>query len=234
MKAVKDWKLGPRSKDAPMATDFSSKSDVMLVAFGGLKGGIGRILPFEFFNLTKDIDTKKIYVRDLSLAWYHKGLPGIAKNIDGVAKYLGGLVKKSGAKKVIVVGNSAGGYAALLFGHLIDADVVLAFAPQTFISQRERKTHKDTRWEGAQIRNAHNSSTRQEKYFNLKRVLGGHTKFHIFYQRKSTLDKIHAERMRVVPTVVLHPRDEGGGDHYLVVHLKKNGVLKKILLRELG
>lgn len=233
MKAVKDWKLGPRSKDAPIAVDFSSRSDVLLVAFGGLKGGIGRILPFEFFNLTKGIDTKKIYVRDLNLAWYHRGLPGIAKNIDGVAKHLKELVKKSGAKKVVVVGNSAGGYAALLFGYLIGADVVLAFAPQTFISRKERQIHKDTRWEGAQIRNAHGSPTRQERYFNLKRVLGGHTRYHIYYQRKSRLDKIHAERMRAMKSVVLYPRDEGGGDHYLVVHLKKSGALKKILMREL-
>lgn len=229
MKAVKNWKLGPRSKDAPIATDFSSESNTLLIAFGGLKGGIGRILPFEFFNLTKDIDTKKIYVRDLSLAWYHRGLPKVAKNIDGIAKHLKGLINKSGAAKVVCVGNSAGGYAALLFGHLVGANTVLAFAPQTFISKRERQVHKDTRWEGNQIRNAHGSPTKQEKYFNLKRVLGGRTKYHIYYQRKSRLDKIHAERMKVIKNISLHSHDEGGGDHYLVVHLKKSGKLKRIL-----
>jgi len=39
--------------------------------------------------------------------------------------------------------------------------------------------------------------------------------------------------MKGIKGVSLHPRDEGGGDHYLVVHLKKSGALKKILLREL-
>lgn len=233
MKAVKGWKVGAKDGGGPIAVDFAPKSNVLLIAFGGLKRGVGRIQPFEFFNLTRGVNCKKIYVRDMNLAWYHKGLPGIAKNIDGIAKHLKGLIKKSGAKKVVCVGNSAGGYAALLFGHLIGANVVLAFAPQTFISKHERKVHKDIRWEGAQMRNAHGSPTRQERYFNLKRVLGGRTKYRIFYQRKSRLDKIHAERMRVVFTVILHPHDEGGGDHYLVVHLKKSGALKKILLREL-
>ena len=233
MKAVKGWKVGAKDGGGPIAVDFSSDSKVLLVAFGGLKRGVGRITPFEFFNLTRGANCKKIYVRDMNLAWYHCGLPGIAKNIDGVAKHLKGLIKKSGARKVVVVGNSAGGYAALLFGHLIGANVVLAFCPQTFISKKERQVHKDTRWEGNQIRNAHGSPTRQEKYFNLKRVLGGRTRYHIFYQRRSRLDKIHAERMKVVKNVSLHPHDEGGGDHYLVVHLKKSGALKKILLREL-
>jgi len=75
MKAVRDWKVGAKDGGAAIAMDFSSKSDVMLIAFGGLKKGIGKITPFEFFNLTKGIEVKKIYVRDMNQAWYHRGLP---------------------------------------------------------------------------------------------------------------------------------------------------------------
>jgi len=166
----------------------------------------------------------------MNQAWYHRGLPGIAKNIDGIAQHLKGLIKKSGAAKVVVIGNSAGGYAALLFGCLIGANIVYAFAPQTFIDKANRKSRGDSRWERKQIKNAHNSKTRQEKYFDLKQVLGEHTKCHVYYQRKSKLDQIHAERMRGVKGISFHPCDEGGNDHYLVAHLKKDGRLKKILM----
>ena len=206
------------------------------MAFGGLKRGFGLIPPFEFFRITREVDTKKLYVRDMNQAWYHRGLPGIADNIDGVAVYLKNMIREQQPRKVVAVGNSAGGYAALLFGYLLSANIVLAFSPQTFISKQERALHGDDRWEEYQILNAHQSPTRQEKYFNLKRTLGARrtgTKYRIYYQQENRLDRIHAKRMRVVPNVFLHPRPEGGDDHHLVVHLKRNGALKKMLMREL-
>jgi pimeloyl-ACP methyl ester carboxylesterase len=236
MKSVKDWKVGARDGGGSVATDFSPDSDVMLIAFGGLKKGIGRIAPFEFFNLTKGIRVKKIYVRDMRQSWYHATLPGIANapsgTVDGVANHLKKLIKQQRPRKVVVVGNSAGGYAALLFGCLIGAHVVHAFAPQTFIDKDGRKRNGDGRWEGAQIRNAHNSKTRREGYFDLKRFLPLRktgAKYHVHYQSGSRIDSAHAERMRRVPGVVLHSYKEGGDDHYLVVHLKKSGKLRKIL-----
>lgn len=236
MKSVKDWKVGARDSGGGIATDFSADSDVMLVAFGGLKKGIGRIAPFEFFNLTKDVPVKKIYVRDMKQAWYHDGVPGVADSVDGVAKHLRRLIEKQKPRKVVAVGNSAGGYAALLFGHLIGATVVHAFAPQTFIDKEGRKRNGDRRWEGAQIRNAHAASGRRAGYFDLKRFFAArpsNTKFHIHYQRGSKIDSIHAERMRRIQGVYLHGYKAGGDDHYLVVHLKKDGRLKKILVGEL-
>ena len=41
--------------------DFSSEGKSLLIAFGGIIGALGRP-PFEFFNLTKKIEVKKIYV----------------------------------------------------------------------------------------------------------------------------------------------------------------------------
>jgi len=231
MKAVKDWRVGARDGGGSIATDFSAKSDVMLIAFGGLKKGIGRIAPFEFFNLTRGIEVKKIYVRDMRQSWYHATLPGIPDDphgtVDGVAGHLRKLIKQQRPRKVVCVGNSAGGYAALLFGCLIGAHVVHAFAPQTFIDKANRKGCGDIRWGGNQIRNAHNSKTRREGYFDLKRFLLPRktgTRYHIHYQRGSRIDSVHAERMRRVPGVALHPYNVGGDDHYLVMHLKAAGL----------
>ena len=45
-----------------------------------------------------------------------------------------------------MLGSSAGGYAALLFGRLLEADEVHAFGPQTFISPSLRLRYSDNWW----------------------------------------------------------------------------------------
>lgn len=216
----------------PIYTDFESNSDTMLVAFGGLKGGVGRILPFEFFNLTKDVKTKKIYVRDPRQLWYHIGLPDIADNIGGIVKHLRPIIKNQNPRRVVVVGNSAGGYAALLFGCFLIADSVLAFSPQTFLNKDLMTEHKDTRWTPRLMALYR---VGDEKYYDLKRILHRHkhrkTRYHIHYPEKNRLDVLHARRMRVISKVSLYPY--ASDTHQLVTDLRDLGMLKKILMKEL-
>lgn len=217
----------------PLYFDFESDSDVMLIAFGGLKGGVGRILPFEFFNLTRDIETKKVYVRDPRQMWYHRGLPGVAGSIDGVVRHLKPIIRDQSPERVVVVGNSAGGYAALLFGCLLDVDTVIAFAPQTFLNENLMAEHGDRRWE-------HMLGTLYKvgdsKHYDLKRVLFRHkhrgTQYWIHYPERNRLDQIHARRMRTIPAVSLHPH--GRSTHQLVSRLRDSGTLRKILLEAIG
>lgn len=220
------------SKDNPVYMNFESDSDVMLVAFGGLKGGVGRILPFEFFNITKEIGTKKLYVRDPRQMWYHLGLPGVANSIDGIKDHLKPIIKGQNPRRVVVVGNSAGGYAALLFGCLLDVDTVIAFSPQTFLNKDLMGTHQDNRWT-ARLMALYRVG--EEKYYNLKRVLFRHrhrkTRYKIHFPEQNRLDYIHAWRMRDVPTVSLRPYESD--THHLVTDLRDSGKLKEILLKDL-
>lgn len=220
------------SAENPIYTDFESDSGVMLIAFGGLKGGVGRILPFEFFNLTKDIETQKLYVRDPRQLWYHNGLPDIANDIDGIVEHLRPLIQEQRPWRTVVCGNSAGGYAALLFGCLLDVDTVIAFAPQTFLNHKLMDTHKDTRWT-PRLMAMRRVGT--ERYYDLKRVLYRHkhrkTRYRIHFPTQNRLDYIHAQRMRAVPTVSLHRHESD--THQLVTKLRDSGALKKILVKEL-
>ena len=61
--------------------------------------------------------------------WYLGGLKGIGKNINHTISFL----RKEFAKydKVCCVGNSAGGYASLLFGSLLKVNKVITFNAQT-------------------------------------------------------------------------------------------------------
>lgn len=81
----------PRS---PVALDLEPDSRTLLVAFGGIRGGLG-LPPFEFFRLTGELPVKKVYVRDLRQRWYHRGLPGIASDLAGMRAFLRVVVEEA-------------------------------------------------------------------------------------------------------------------------------------------
>lgn len=212
--------------EAAIAFKYSSTSKTMLIAFGGIAGALG-IPPFEFFNLTKNHDLNCIYVRDLYQAWYHKGLPGVADDIAGIAVFLKEEIKKSGAERVVLTGNSMGGYAAILIGALVNADEVQAFSPQTFIDVANRAHYGDNRFK-SKLDAVHRLG--ESEFLDLSRVIcaySGQCKFNIHYSPESALDKVHAERLGRYGSVVLHSYGDGG--HTLVKHLKNSGALADII-----
>lgn len=211
-----------------VATDLSPAADALLVAFGGLHGAMG-IAPFEFFRLASGIGTKKVFVRDLDRAWYHRGVRGLGSSIDEVANGLAEVLAAAGAHRVVAVGNSAGGYAALLFGRLLGLDEVHAFSPQTFLGPRDRIRHLEYRWR-RELR-VLRRQVPDRRYLDLRGVLdrpeAAAKPAHVHYCHTSRLDRIHAERVSALPGVVLHPYDVAG--HALVNTLRDTGELERIL-----
>lgn len=70
---------------------------------------------------------KVIFLRDVTKQWY---LEGINKNINTIEKLALFLKKQTDGLRIICVGNSAGGYAASLFGCLLNASHVFNFSGQ--------------------------------------------------------------------------------------------------------
>lgn len=197
----------------------------VLIAFGGMVGALG-IPPFEFFNLTKNLNVNKIYLRDLNQTWYHSGLPEISENIDETASFLRRKVVESGANKIVVFGNSMGGYAAIVFGILIKADIVHAFSPHTFINDIKYIRSKK------QIQYVHDNFS--NKYFNLKNFTQLHDnlgKFYLYYDYKDKIDKKHAMLFKTSRNFALH--SFRGGGHGLIKILKESGELQKIIISSL-
>ena len=135
-----------------------NNNEVLIVSFGGSALVIGGITPFEFVNILHkwfpEYD-KKFYI-DLHQKWYHNGIKGISTDIDETVSYLHGII--SNYKKVIFIGNSAGGYAAILFGSLLNISTVIAFVPQTILY------HSDI----------------EERFRNLKYVINDITQYHLY------------------------------------------------------
>ena len=185
------------------------------------------IPPFEFFGLTSGLDVDKLYVRDHGQAWYQAGLPGVASNLGAIADYLRDTIAEADARRVVMVGNSMGGYAAMVFGALVGADVVHSFAPQSFVDHLHRLWHRDTRWR-KQMRAMYRLP--ENRHLDARRLLAGRRAgcpIHVYYDAGDRLDAIHAERLDGLPGIELHAYSSGG--HGVVRHMKASGELQGLL-----
>jgi hypothetical protein len=128
----------------------------LFVVFGGLNKKALGIPPFEFLNSLTSwfprID-KKFYI-DIHQCWYQKGIHGFSTNVEETVVYLKKVIKPY--KRVVFIGTSAGGYAAILFGSLLNVDKVVAFVPQTIV-----KNHS-------------------AKFNDLKKVINKQTSYHVY------------------------------------------------------
>ena len=142
----------------------------VIICFGGMQLKFGGILPFEFLTYLSSIyknNCDLIFFIDKHQCWYHKGIKDITNNIDETTLYLNNTIKDGNYEKVIFMGISAGGYAAILFGSLCNnVNYVISFVPQTII-----KTPINL------------------NYSNLKNIINENTKY-ILYGDKS-IENIH-------------------------------------------
>jgi len=80
------------------------------------------------------LDMNQMFISDVHGMWYHgnyKGLPGLGYKT--LFKFLKKRINKLKPEKIITIGASKAGYGAILFGALLNADVVYSFSPQTIM-----------------------------------------------------------------------------------------------------
>lgn len=185
--------------------------------------------PFEFYRSSQVLDESRIFFRDFAQCWYHDGLPGVSDDIYGTATYIAAQIDKLGPERVAFVGNSMGGFAAILFASLVGKGEVIAFAPQTFISPYRRFIHRDSRWK-KEIRKTYRICLRKPHVWDLRallRRLNGSQSMSVFVSRKDKLDMIHASYLSEFPNVSVFGFDYG--KHAVVRHLRDEGLLAEIM-----
>lgn len=219
------------SGESGVLEDMETPSPVLAVAFGGIAMSVGGIPPFEFFRVLNEAEpAKKLLLRDRSQSWYHRGVDGFADDIAGVEAAIRQIVEREQPRKLVMLGASAGGYAALLFGRLLGAAEIHAFGPQTFISPGLRLRHLDYRWSRLWL-SLMLSGRYQPRYGDLYRVfkrtpsMGSRVVVH--YCDSDRFDNAHAKRLGRHPDVELRHYEEGG--HFIVKHLRDTGRLQPLL-----
>ena len=207
--------------------EYGAASRTMLVALGGMKRKPG-IVPFEFGGVTAGLPVKKLYFREPNRIWYRRGLAGVAPNLDAIAGFIRAEVKAQQIERLVMIGNSMGGYAAILFGCLAEADEVHAFSPQTFLSFWLRLRLGDKRWTRLILKRRF--APGWPAYSDLRPVVlekNPRTNLYLHYSTASQVDTRHVERLAGLPGVHLRAHAEGG--HRVVTQLRATGELETIL-----
>lgn len=201
---------------ASIYQDLSAESKVILVCFSAR-----HITPqcrFHFLNNCSNLSIKKLFLRDLQDAWYNKGLPGITKNVEQTATYLKTIIDQQNVNKVVFIGASSGAYAAILFGTLLVADEIHAFAAQTKIPNNSEEVQL--------------LQDLDPTYFDLTTVYQSKESSaicHLYFDNQFPPDLEHAHRLKHLSSVKLHGYNAGFG-HKIAVWLSHQQLLQPILL----
>lgn len=211
-----------------VAREPAEDASVTLVAFAGIRGGLG-IPPYEFLRSTEGVRARRILIRDLDQVWYLRGVRGLGGSI---AEAAAALRDEVGDGRLVLTGNSAGGFAAIAFGALAGADEVHAFSPQTAIDRAHRARWLDGRWMGRmhQVRRLP-SGTGPLDLSPLVRERPGPA-IHLHYCGSHGRDARHAGHLTGLPGVTPHAHE--GDGHRLVRDLRDRGDLARILARAVG
>ena len=147
----------------------SQNNTELIISFAGNAVVYGGVPQLEFVNSLNKIypNCDKLFYLDKTSRFYINGIPTISKSIEETTQYISSKIKDY--KKVCFIGTSAGGYASILYGSLLNIDYVLAFIPQTNLEIRKNIFDKDN-----------------IKYINLKNYINNKTKYKLIGNKNIT------------------------------------------------
>ncbi len=210
--------------------DLTIPGRPLVVAYGGIAGRTSAPM-FEFFRVTDGIAVHRLMLRDHDRSWYHRGVRGIGDDLPAVESYVADVIDRAQPSRIVMVGASAGGFMAMLLGHRLGADIVHAFAPQTFISPELRRSHREPRWE-PETRDLVRSGRLDPRFTDLAEILRTQprrieTEHHVWYCTTEQPDAVHAGHVAGVPGVRLHALPIGG--HVIVKWMRDAGHLTPVV-----
>lgn len=134
---------------------------------------------FEWYHSRITIASKHIFIRDIFKQWY---LAGINKNINTPEKLIEFLKKETEGYKVVTIGSSAGGYAAILYGSFINTQYTLAFNPQLEIRSLLKRSTEAINPLLFRIKD------QRKQYFDITKFISKGVKIFYFYSNASPWD----------------------------------------------
>lgn len=219
------------SRPVPYFFQRHEASNRLVVAFTGhdkrQRVGMRR---FNFYGTVQALSAHRLYLRDEQHLWYAAGIPGLGSTLHAVRDFVQATADSVRASHMVLLGNSAGAYAALALGALVQAPhvTVHAFAPQTRLLTPQDEINK------GQIQRLHRLIDPTAPYLDLSvlyRETTDAVRAHVYYAPESARDVCHAERLRPFPSVRLVRLPRGG--HQVAAILMAAGSLPAILRRSM-
>tara|TARA_B100000242_G_scaffold285100_1_gene249145 strand:- start:138 stop:860 length:723 start_codon:yes stop_codon:yes gene_type:complete len=93
---------------------------------------------FEWQGFFKDKNVKTLHLRDYNKAyyfgeWYDEAGSKIGSDVNSHVEFLSEIVRESECNRLIMTGASMGGFAAILYGVLLNANSIMSFNPQIYM-----------------------------------------------------------------------------------------------------
>jgi pimeloyl-ACP methyl ester carboxylesterase len=201
----------------------------LIIVFSGKRGGL-HMNRFDFLDLTGLLKHSRILLCDPWHAWYQRGISDRVSDFPAIVEALREQIAELAPTRVTVIGNSMGGFAAILAGHLLGADDVHAIGPQTCIHFFRAARVLDALIVrcGLDMLKLLALRSRQSHLFDLTRVLdryNGKTRYFVHV----CADSMDARRarplaMRAGVTFLKYP----GDSHNVVLAMAKTGFLSRV------
>ena len=197
----------------------------LIISFAGLGD------KYEFKKTLAHHSVNVIFLRDLSHQWYLNDLPTVGCGVSEISKFLSDRIIELKPPKVVAIGTSAGGFAAMLYGALLEVDVICVFSPQSFRSKLLCLLTWDYRWLDRVV-DIYEGTKMQPQYLDLKPMMRNYKgSLSMYYDQTNRLDNAHSKR--IIGANISHHKFKFGG-HNLVQELKKLGKLIHIIEEGLG
>jgi predicted 2-oxoglutarate/Fe(II)-dependent dioxygenase YbiX len=213
-----------------------NNADTLLVSFAGMgwKKTIPTFIFYNFFGSYTNMD--KLFLRDIDCRYYMTGLKNTTNTLEDTVQFIKEKIDAKKYKRVLGLGCSAGAFAAILYGQLLNFDKVIAFAPQTVINHKKEDLIEDIfnapntcKW----LRNRKGENELYQKSLDLAsfKPFSCPVDIHYSVHGNKGIDKKHALYLEDNRCKLFeHP----GNNHMIALTLKNNGKLRSILEKEIN
>lgn len=179
----------------------------LFICFTGIKQKMGGIGSEEFVGATALPGSSALFVHDLTRSWYNAFDPDLLRDV---------LMPRMAGKVVVTIGNSMGGFGAILATRLFPVATAIAFAPQ--FSVHPHIVPHETRWR---------EYTRKIREYRHRSLAEAFTSSTRIYTINGDADARHWERFPRAANCEHLLVDNTGHDPAMAV--KKAGVLSTLI-----
>jgi hypothetical protein len=186
---------------------------------------------FAFRDLCRRLGYRHLLLRDPRRLAYLGGIDDAWDDYERLRDGLAAEIRGAGPENTVFLGESLGGFGALLHGHELGVGIVHAFGPFTtfdLLSCLGDRELMRGAWDfRAELLHIYGHCARHVRRFGLRRVLSrsnGRTRYFVHASRGKPLDRVQALHLAGLPgvDVLLHQ----GESHLVALHLARQKTLE--------
>lgn len=232
-----EWRVRSRLRDDPAAELQVVEipgAETAIFVFAGI-GGTLVYLPFGHLDaLLADYRASVVYLRDFGGCAYLEGIASLGMNLEQTVERLGEIAARLDARRIIMLGASVGGFAAIRYATQLGAEAAISFSgPTTLDPEFEVVAKPNSGDDPGRMKRALSVRAPGEKDLVRDITNAPRTRVFYYYAEQYKAETEHAERFRGLANVILRPIG-AVSDHFVVLHAIADREFDRLLLDDLG